>query len=79
VSAFPDITCMQVTIDFEFVLLACDGIWDVMSSKQAVDFIHEKVYGKNFIANRRKKSISDLQKGIEDCLDYCCATDLQSS
>ena len=68
-----------MTVDFEFILLACDGIWDVMSSKKAVEFIHDRVYSKNFIANRKKKSIADLQKGIEDCLDQCCATDLQGS
>ena len=25
----------------EFVLICCDGIWDVMGSQEAVDFVHE--------------------------------------
>jgi protein phosphatase PTC2/3 len=29
-SALPDIEVRNITPDWEFVLLACDGIWDVM-------------------------------------------------
>lgn len=32
VSAFPDVKIEPITPDTQFVLLACDGIWDVMSS-----------------------------------------------
>ena len=27
----------------EFLLIACDGVWDVMSSQDAVDFIHKQL------------------------------------
>lgn len=40
VTAFPDVKCVQLTSDTEFVLLACDGIWDVMTSQVAINFIH---------------------------------------
>jgi len=36
VSADPDIQTVAVTPDHEFIILACDGVWDVMDSKQAV-------------------------------------------
>jgi len=32
VTAFPDVKTMPITNDTEFILLACDGIWDVMTS-----------------------------------------------
>lgn len=34
--AFPDIEEREITEDWEFAILACDGIWDVMSN--AVSF-----------------------------------------
>lgn len=30
--AFPDIEEREITEDWEFAILACDGIWDVMSN-----------------------------------------------
>jgi serine/threonine protein phosphatase PrpC len=33
VSAFPDVKIEPITPDTQFVLLACDGIWDVMTSQ----------------------------------------------
>lgn len=32
VTAFPDVKTVPITNDTEFILLACDGIWDVMTS-----------------------------------------------
>lgn len=39
VSAFPDISKTPLTKDIDFVLCACDGIWDCMTSQQAIDFV----------------------------------------
>lgn len=33
VSAFPDVQVRDVTSDWEFVVMACDGIWDVMTNE----------------------------------------------
>ena len=30
--------------EVDFILMACDGVWDVRSSAQAVAEIHKKVY-----------------------------------
>ena len=39
VSAFPDVTKTAITKDTDFLICACDGIWDCMTSQQACDFV----------------------------------------
>ncbi|KAJ6915493.1 hypothetical protein NC651_017478 [Populus alba x Populus x berolinensis] len=43
VTANPDINIVELCDDDDFLVLACDGIWDCMSSQQLVDFIHEQL------------------------------------
>ncbi|XP_071455180.1 probable protein phosphatase 2C T23F11.1 [Hetaerina americana] len=43
VTAYPDIEVRELTSDWEFVLLACDGIWDVMSNEEVVDFVRLRI------------------------------------
>lgn len=46
VTAYPDIQTRKVTEDLEFVLIACDGIWDVMSNEEVVDFVRTRIASK---------------------------------
>ncbi|KAJ7009887.1 hypothetical protein NC653_000559 [Populus alba x Populus x berolinensis] len=43
VTANPDIKTVELCDDDEFLVLACDGIWDCMSSQQLVDYVHEQL------------------------------------
>jgi len=38
VSAYPDVRTLEISPDVDFLICACDGIWDCMTSQQAVDF-----------------------------------------
>ncbi|XP_012573111.1 probable protein phosphatase 2C 60 isoform X3 [Cicer arietinum] len=47
VTADPDVTSVELCDDDEFLVIACDGIWDCMSSQQLVDFIHGQLKTEN--------------------------------
>lgn len=39
ISAYPDVEVRNINQDWEFIVIACDGIWDVMSSEEVVAFV----------------------------------------
>lgn len=49
VTALPDIKRVQISVDkskrkdFTFLVLACDGIWDVMSNEDATKFVRDRL------------------------------------
>ncbi|CAJ1973631.1 unnamed protein product [Sphenostylis stenocarpa] len=61
-TANPDINTVELCDEDEFVVLACDGIWDCMSSQQLVDFIHEQLHSE-----------TKLSAVCERVLDQCLA------
>lgn len=64
VTADPEIHSHQMDGEEEFLVLACDGIWDCLSSQQVVDFI------RRAIANG-----DSLTKICEDLMVKCLAPD----
>ncbi|KAF8357882.1 ppm-2, partial [Pristionchus pacificus] len=67
VTAYPDVIRMPLVPEtHEFILLACDGIWDVMTNQEVVDFVRERVaIGK------------DAKTICEELLSRCLAPDCQ--
>ena len=43
VTCLPDIQHEIIQPDWDFIILACDGIWDVLSSQEVTDFITERI------------------------------------
>lgn len=41
--AFPDVLEKQITPDHEFLVIACDGIWDVLTNQEVVDFVRARI------------------------------------
>jgi len=48
VSAKPDFEILKRDPTDEFVILACDGLWDCRSSQGLVDLVHEEIYKNKF-------------------------------
>ena len=71
ITANPEVKVEKLGGDAEFLVIACDGIWDCMSSQDAVDFINEKTSRKTY-----KYKIS---AAIENMFDQIIATDIGSS
>ena len=40
--AWADITVRTITDDWEFLVMACDGIWDVMTNAEVVEFVRNR-------------------------------------
>ncbi|CAD1810669.1 Protein phosphatase 2C family protein [Candida parapsilosis] len=63
VTCYPDVITHTINLDEdEFVVLACDGIWDCMHPQQVIDFIRKAI--------REEK---DLEKICEEIMDLCCS------
>ncbi|QRV92274.1 protein phosphatase 2C [Ceratobasidium sp. AG-Ba] len=64
VTSDPEITEHTITDEDEFIVLACDGIWDCLSSQQVVDVV------RRLIAEKK-----DLGTICEIVMDRCVAPD----
>ncbi|KAG2648967.1 probable protein phosphatase 2C 11 isoform X2 [Panicum virgatum] len=61
VTANPDINVVELCDEDDFVVVACDGIWDCMSSQQLVNFIHEHI-------NKESSLSAVCEKVLDRCL-----------
>lgn len=43
VTAYPDVQERTLTGDYEFLVLACDGIWDVLTNQEVIDFVRARI------------------------------------
>merc|ERR1719312_341672 len=75
ISPVPDVKTLQLdTKRDSFILLACDGIWNSLSSQETVDFVQQRLLK---LENEAKKdpSTQQLKKICEELFDYCLAPD----
>lgn len=63
VTADPDVTEHQITQDDEFLVVACDGIWDCKSSQAVVEFVR-----RGIVAGQ------ELHQICENMMDNCLAS-----
>ncbi|XP_019751463.1 protein phosphatase 1G [Hippocampus comes] len=68
ISAMPDVKVLTLNDDHDFMVIACDGIWNVLSSQEVVDFISERIKPDHSGAR-------PLSSIVEELLDHCLAPD----
>ena len=64
ITAEPDVRTVTLEAADEFLVLACDGVWDVMSSQQCVDFVRERI-----------AKGAALEEIVREIFDECIADD----
>jgi len=55
----PDLFNHKITSDDKFIIMACDGLWDVMDNQTAVNFVLHFCYGENEKRINEKINIAD--------------------
>jgi len=68
ICATPEIQTILRQPDHEFMVLACDGVWDVRSSQDVVTFIRSRL-----TPGASKQRLSEI---VEELLDSCVSHDL---
>jgi serine/threonine protein phosphatase PrpC len=68
ITAMPDIRKERVSGETSFLILACDGIWDCLTSQEAVDLVGSLI--------DKKPKLSGV---IEEMFDKIIASDVASS
>ncbi|KAG1335522.1 putative protein phosphatase 2C 57 [Cocos nucifera] len=61
-SAEPEVMRMKLTEEDEFLIMGCDGIWDVFRSQNAVDFARRKLQEHNDPATCCKELVDEALK-----------------
>ncbi|EDV39636.1 uncharacterized protein Dana_GF24378 [Drosophila ananassae] len=66
VTAYPDVETRKIMEDWEFIVLACDGIWDVMSNTEVLEFCRTRI-GMGMYP----------EEICEELMNHCLAPDCQ--
>ncbi|XP_063595425.1 uncharacterized protein LOC134772388 [Penaeus indicus] len=64
ISPLPDVRSMTLEPKDNFIIVACDGIWNSLSSQEACDFVSERL-----------SEDTKLSKICEELFDHCLAPD----
>lgn len=67
VSSFPDVKKVTIKPEHDFIILACDGIWDCFSNEQCVKFVRQRREKgpKTGSLSATKLSKSGVSKGLD--------------
>ena len=64
--------CVCRSAEVSFLLLACDGVWDVMSNQEAVQFVYDRLREECTLAAANQFP-TYLPKIADDLIQHCIA------
>lgn len=73
VSHIPDIYNYQLYADDEFIIIACDGLWDTVDNQEAVNFVKDHIMDnnlENYITASYSPKLLEKSKNIAKKLAY---------
>ncbi|XP_051169260.1 probable protein phosphatase 2C T23F11.1 [Leptopilina boulardi] len=77
VTVLPDVKEFELTEDWEFLILACDGIWDVMKNQDVVKFVRSRLAAcQQKIDGDQEQKFVDPEEICEELLKHCLAPDV---
>ena len=74
ITAYPEINIELLDDNCEFIILACDGIWDCLTPQEACDFVRNKLYDEN----GQEKSDVKISIIVEEMMDEAIAVDINN-
>jgi serine/threonine protein phosphatase PrpC len=73
ITAYPEINIEILDNSCEFIILACDGIWDCLTPQEACNFVRERLYDTKTGLPKNDIKISKI---IEEMMDHIIAEDI---
>ena len=73
ITAYPEINIEIIDDTCEFVIIACDGIWDCLTPQEACDFVRNNLYDQKTGLPKNNIKISKI---VEDMMDNAIAEDI---
>jgi len=60
VTSLPDVLVFKRSKDDDFIIMACDGIWDCLSNEECIDRVHKQIR-----ENRMEETVENLSVLME--------------
>lgn len=65
--ALPEVTVHDLSEDWDFLVLACDGIWDVLTNQVRKTFSFSYFKNENFLTKRDENVVFSFKGGHQLC------------
>jgi len=79
ISAEPDVVTVERQPEDEFMVVACDGIWDVVSSQEGVDFVRKRLGDRSSWPQHAEAASLRLSSICSELLDRCLSPNLDET